>query len=281
MENENETQVVGNADAPYINNVLIPNYSIAENYHSIGHPSLVDYISTIAGSDFGVDSNNYPTRSLPYENIVDILSAHNLTWKAYMESMAGYRNGSCEGPLLNSGGIYGYFTKHDPFVYFTDITNNATRCSQIVPFTQFNSDLASGNLPSFSFVTPNILDDGHTTPLNASSCAPSGSTIQCSDNWLKSFLPGIIRNPEFANTIVFVTWDESVKPKNQNVTDTNKVLLIEVSPSSKKGFEDNTTYYSHYSLLATIEKVYNIENLGRNDTTANVMGSLFANNTPP
>jgi hypothetical protein len=282
LENKNGSELLGNKDAPYINKVLIPNYSIAERYYAVGHPSLPNYIAITSGTTFSITNNEYPVESLPYKNLVDLFSEHNITWKAYMESMPSNQKGSCNNELSNAaGGVYGYFTKHNPFVYYMDIMSNLTRCNRIVPLTQFSIDLANDQLPEFSFIAPNILDEGHTTPLNMASCAPSGTTMQCADNWLGGFLPQVINNPTFTNTIIFITWDESDKLGNQT-TDTNpnyNVPLIVVSPHSKKGFADNTTVYSHYSLLATVEKIYGLGNLGRNDITANVISDLFTNNT--
>lgn len=281
LENENESYIIGNKNAPYINKMLIPNYSIAEKYYALGHPSLPNYIAITSGSTFGIKTNDYFTELLQYTNIVDLFSEHNITWKAYMESMPIGRRGSCNTELGNAGGTYGYFTKHNPFVYYSDIMNNLTRCSQIVPLKYFSIDLANNQLPEFSFITPNILDDGHTSPPNNATCPPSGTALQCADNWLHGFLPKVINSSAFNNTIVFITWDESLVPSTQisNTIPSNNVLLIAVSPDSKKGFAENTTFYSHYSLLATIEEIYGLGNLGRNDTTANVLNNLFVNNT--
>jgi acid phosphatase len=282
LEDANESYVLGNPNAPYINNMLMPNYSTAEDYYGVAHPSLPNYIAMVSGSTFAIDENDFPTLSLSNKNLVDLLSEKDITWKAYMESMPG---GSCNAALSNEdGGIYGYYTKHDPFVYFKDIMDNLSRCSRIVPLTQFGVDLASDQLPDFSFITANILDDGHTAPpapQNKTTCPPSGTALQCSDSWLNGFLSQVVKNPVFANTIIFVTWDESAKVGN-NTADTNpnnRVLLIAVSPHSKKGFVDNSTLYSHYSLLATIEEIYGLGNLGKNDTTANVLNDLFLNDT--
>jgi hypothetical protein len=281
LEDKNESYVLGNSNAPYINDILIPNYSIAEDYYSVGHPSLQDYIAMTAGGTLGVTNDETPGWALTDKNLVDLFSEHNITWKGYMESMMG-QNDSCGSELLSSTiNSYGYVTRHNPFVYYTDIMNNMTRCRQIVPLTQFSIDLTNNQLPDFSFITPNVLDDGHTTPSNATTCPPSGTSLQCADIWLSGFLPQVTKNPVFSNTIVFITWDESARIGNEtkNTNPNNQVLLIAVSPDSKKGFVDNTTLYSHYSLLATIEKIYDLGTLGRNDTTANVIGTLFVNNT--
>jgi len=283
LQNKNESYVLGNGDAPYINQVLIPNYSIAENYYAVAHPSLPNYIAITSGSTLGVRKNEGFTERLQYTNIIDLFSEHNITWKAYMESMPANQDGSCNSELGDTNYTYGYFTFQDPFVYYINIMNNTARCNQIVPLAQFGVDLARNQLPEFSFISPNILDDGHTAspaPQNTTICAPSGTAMQCADNWLSGFLPQVTNNPVFSNTIIFVTWDESIRgSQTSNSFPNNKVLLIAVSPDSKKGFADNATLYTHYSLLATIEKIYNLGNLGRNDTTANVINDLFVNNT--
>jgi acid phosphatase len=282
LESKNESFVLGNKDAPYINNILVPNYSITDDYYSVAHPSLPNYIAITSGSTFGVRNNSLLVDSLPYKNIVDLLAEHDITWKAYMESIMTV-NGSCGGAFLSEAKeTYGYVSKHNPFAYYTDIMNNKTRCRQIVPLSQFSADLANNQLPGFSFITSNIMDDGHTAPPNATACAPSGTSLQCADNWLSRFLPPIINSPEFANTIVFITWDahHESAPMNQTTTSpNNRVLLIAVSPDSREGYVDNTTFYSHYSLLATIERIYGLGNLGRNDSTANVLSNLFVNDT--
>ena len=166
--------------------------------------------------------------------------------------------------------------KHDPFVFFTKIMDNQTRCKNIVPLTQFYADLADNRLPQYAFITPNTIDDGHTAPGNPAQCPPSGTTMQCADDWLKGFMPKIINSRAFSNTVVFITWDEAI-PYNG----TNKVLLLVVSPYAKKGFVENTAAYSHYSVLATVERIYSLGSLGRNDLTANVLSDMFVNNTIP
>ncbi len=281
LENKNASYVLSGSNDPYIKHILLTNYSAAEDYYSIGHPSLLNYVALIAGSPFNIKNNSYPVDTLNASNLVDLLEEHNMSWQAYMESMpksntsvvcANGVTDSTSDPINGPG----YVHKHDPFTYFQDILNNYGRCSKIVPMTQFYSDLQDNKLPQFSFITPNVTDDGHTAPSNPMRCPPSGLTMQCADNWLRSFMPTVINSEEFSNTIMFVTWDEA-KPYNGP----NKVLLIEVSPFSKHGFLENTTTYSHYSVLATIEHIYSLGNLGRNDSTANVTSDMFVGNVIP
>jgi Phosphoesterase family len=50
--------------------------------------------------------------------------------------------------------------------------------------------------------------------------------------------------------------------------------LILISPAAKAGFV-STNEYTHYNLLATIEKMLNLGNLGKGDATAKPMMDLI------
>ena len=49
----------------------------------------------------------------------------------------------------------------------------------------FYSDLSSGDLPTYAFVAPNLIDDAHR------SCVRTG------DNWLKKFIPLLTAGSNF------------------------------------------------------------------------------------
>src|SRR6266478_4306484 len=55
MENKDWVDIAGNSDAPYINNVLLPQASHAEQYFTPPdlHPSLPNYIWLEAGTKLG------------------------------------------------------------------------------------------------------------------------------------------------------------------------------------------------------------------------------------
>ena len=75
----------------------------------------------------------------------------------------------------------GYATRHNPFVYFHSIIDNTAVCNKdVVPMgtttgtmptgtpagiTGLATDLKSvATTPNFSFITPNLCDDGHDYP---------------------------------------------------------------------------------------------------------------------
>src|SRR5216117_4322202 len=63
MENHNWSQFRGAANAPYINNTLLPQASHAEQYYNPPslHPSLPNYLWLEAGDDFGVADDGWPS----------------------------------------------------------------------------------------------------------------------------------------------------------------------------------------------------------------------------
>src|SRR5881398_4173111 len=62
MENHNWSQFKSAANAPYINNTLLPQASHAEQYYNPPglHPSLPNYLWLEAGTNFGITSDLLP-----------------------------------------------------------------------------------------------------------------------------------------------------------------------------------------------------------------------------
>src|ERR1043165_4189247 len=63
MENHNWSSIKGSADAPYINNTLLPMASYAEQYYNPPniHPSEPNYLWLEAGTNFGVTDDGLPS----------------------------------------------------------------------------------------------------------------------------------------------------------------------------------------------------------------------------
>lgn len=254
-ENEDYNAIVNSSEAPY-QNQLIKHYALAADYFAVEHPSLPNYLDLTGGTDGGITSDCSPSPNCIVSgnnsNIADLLNASGLTWKEYAESMPSPCYES------NSGN---YAVRHNPFVYYTDITKNQLYCDQrIVPMNisdgsgLFN-DLKSGNLPNFSFVTPNVCSDGHD------SCDSSTTQVRQIDNWLSVVVPKIINSSSFSATALFIVYDEA------NTSPSNQVACILVSPFAKSGYISHVQY-THYSLLATVESIFGLPSLGRGDNTS-------------
>jgi phospholipase C len=99
MENTSEKSLIGNDNAPYINE-LADTVGLATNYYGITHPSQPNYVAITSGSTNGVANDNDTTVNAT--NIVDQLESHGKTWRDYQQSLS-LCNGnklahSCGGP---------------------------------------------------------------------------------------------------------------------------------------------------------------------------------------
>jgi phospholipase C len=185
------------------------------------------------------------THNLKATNLVDLLDAAHVSWKAYMEGYPGFcfPGASATTP---AGGAY--VRKHNPFISFDDIRTDARRCANIVDAGQLDGEIAAGRLPAFSFYTPNLDNDGHDTSLGYAS------------KWLKGFLEPKLSDPRFADgTLVIVTFDEG-----DGTPATDPLYTVLLGPMVSAGSLDSTPY-THYSLLRTVESVFGLPTLGRGD----------------
>jgi len=237
MENRSYDQaIVG----PYIHE-LATDYAVATDYHGVTHPSLPNYLAMTSGSTWGIADDGY--HPLPAGGIGAQLSAAGVSWRAYMEGMSG----TCfRSP-------YPYALKHDPFPYYGDACP-----SQVVPFTQFDADMA-GDVPRFVWITPDLCHDGHD-------CSTG-----IADQWLSQTVPKILATSAWQkNGLLLITWDEGEDSANHVVT-----LVIHPDPL----LHSSSRSYDHYSLLATIEDRLGVPRLG-SAAAAQAMNDLLATSPP-
>jgi phospholipase C len=231
FENHSYDQIIGNADAPYLN-ALARRYGLATNYHAVAHPSLPNYLALVGGSTFGIADDCTSCR-VSASNLADQLEKAGLSWKGYMEGMPA--------PCYRGASAGRYAKKHNPFAYFADIAGDAARCpAHVVPLGRLSADLASGSAPRFSFVTPDLCHDMHDC------------SVSTGDRWLRSFLPSILRDRSYRRDgAVFLTFDEG----DAN----NHVATIVITPPGIA--RRSSAHFDHYSLLRTIEDVFGLAHL--------------------
>jgi phosphatidylinositol-3-phosphatase len=244
MENHNREQIVGSKLAPYITSLALE-YAEAAGYHdSYVHPSNPNYIWMVAGQNFGILDNDDPRPGkviMSQSHIADQIEKAGLTWKTYQESMGA----PCG---LVSHGTYA--VKHNPFAYFADINGwdgttfqPSARCQEhIVDYTELDADLASGNVPDYVFITPNLLNDMHD------------GTVQDGDRWLSHEVPKILASDAFKNGgVLFLTWDEGYGQDDDPP-------FIAISPHASRGFVSQADYDAS-SYLKTVQAMLGVEEL--------------------
>jgi len=243
LENSEYREIIGNNDLPYLNG-LAAQYTVADSYYAIRHPSLPNYLALLAGHTFEISTDCTSDCFRDDRNLVDALEAKGKTWKSYQEDLPA----AC----FSGDGAGNYVLKHNPFLYFDDIRNDPQRCNQVVPFTQFVPDLEANRVPDFVWITPNLQHDMHDGPKAKS------------DRWLEELVPKIFASAAWQEGgVLFITWDEGVTNKGCCVVAAGgRVPLLVISPEAAGGYHI-TARATHYSLLRTIEDLWGLEHLGR------------------
>jgi phosphatidylinositol-3-phosphatase len=238
MENRSYSQAISSG---YVAQ-LASQYAYATDYHGVSHPSLPNYLALTSGTTYGIADDGF--HALPAGGLGAELTAAGIDWRAYMEGMS---NGCFHSP-------YPYALKHNPFAYY------GSACpSQVVPFTQFASDMA-GTVPQFAWITPNLCNDGHD-------CSSS-----VADTWLAKTVPTILNTSAWQdNGMLVITWDEGEDSANSVLT-----VIIRPNPVVHRSSKP----YDHYSLLATIEDTLGVPRLGE-AAQATPMTDLMAMQPPP
>jgi phosphatidylinositol-3-phosphatase len=271
MENTGFDSLIGNPNAPFIN-AAAANYGLAKTYYGVAHPSQPNYIAATSGSTNGVADDNDTTINVP--NIVDQLEANRKAWKAYMQSYS-----LCVTPLDHSCGNQLYERKHNPFISYQDVQNNPARVANIVDFSQFATDLASGKVADYTWISPDQCHDMHgraSTPDDPCDFSQVQALIAAGDAFLQSTVSAIMNSRAWTgNSIIFITWDESDFPfgDTSGCCDANPggghVVTITISHSDHSPRTSNVAY-NHQSMLATIEDGWQLGCLAFTCDTVNV-----------
>lgn len=315
LENESYGSTFGSGSAaPYLAQTLPAQGAQLTQYYGIGHYSLDNYVALISGqapndltqldcanfSDFAPTAHSlnadgqllgmgcvYPklVRTLP-----DQLEAAGFSWRGYMEDMGNNpqrESRSCGHPPVNAEdntqvAMPGdqYAARHDPFVYFHSIIDDAPRCAaHVVNLAQLPEDLARiESTPNFSFITPNLCDDGHDVPCVDRRAGGLGAV----DAFLRKWVPLIIRSPAFrADGLLIITFDESDGQGEEGASACchekplpgardqpgfsgpggGRIGAVLLSPYIRPGTFSGEPY-NHYALLRTVEALFGLPYLG-------------------
>jgi acid phosphatase len=268
-ENQSFGNVIGSASMPYLNK-LADRYGLAVNYFANTQPSIGDYFWLTTGQNITNDSNF--AGEVDVDNIARQLNLAGKTWKAYAQSLpsTGYIGGD----------QYPYVKRHNPFAYFTDVRNNPAQASNIVPFSQFATDLSSGQVPHYSFIIPDQQNNAHDCPAAIPNCT-NADKLASADNWLKNNIDPLIASAAFRQGgLLILTWDESVNSDTQNGG--GHVATVVISARSKQNFDANT-FYQHQSTLRTMAEALGLTNFPGAAATAPNMSEFFTTtpNTAP
>ncbi len=258
MENQDWEDVQGSADCPYINNVILPMASYGTQFNTPNdlHPSEPNYIWMEAGTNFGIVDDQLPSahRLATTNHLVTLLNNAGISWKTYQEDAPP----GC--PMTNR---FPYLARHNPFVFFDDVTTDDTYCTNhIRPFSDLAGDLTNGLVARYNFITPNQTNDMHDLGTGSTSQRAQG------DAWLSRQLPILLSSAAYTNDgAIFIVWDEG----NPN----GPIGMMVLSPHAKGGGYHNAIPYSHSSLLRSMQEIFQVRPFLGAAAFANTLSDLF------
>src|SRR6266481_364169 len=263
MENTDWSSIKGSSSAPYINSLLSV-AAHAEQYYNPpnNHPSLPNYLWLEAGTNFGISSDPNPPQRTSSPHLANMLDTAGISWKTYQEDEGSGAYDGSDCPNYGEGNWYD--VNHNPFVYFTDVTNNTTYCkAHVRPYSEFPTDLASNNVPRYNFIVPDLCHDMHENI----SCSQS-NRIRFGDTWLSTEVPKILASPAYLNNgALFITWDEGASGDGP-------IGMIVLSPKGKRGYS-NSISYTHSSTLRTMQEIFGVTPMIRDAANATDLSDLF------
>jgi phospholipase C len=164
---------------------------------------------------------------------------------------------------------------HQPFVYYQRWggTGGSLLASSphIQDDTKFYTDLSGGTLPQVTFIKPVGIDNDH----------PSYSALAEGEANTQKYIAAICASQYWNNTVVILTydenggrWDHVTPPKIDQWGPGTRVPMIVMSPYAKASYVDHTQYET-VSILAFIEKLFNLPSLGSRDAAATPLTNAF------
>jgi hypothetical protein len=142
-----------------------------------------------------------------------------------------------------------YVRKHNPAISYTSISNSQLRCSNITKLAGFDPAAAD-----FEMIIPNQINDMHS------------SSVAAGDAFLAEFVPQIVDSPAFADSVLFITWDEG----DTNDKGGGHIATIIASPNMPPGSHFDGADTTHYSMLRTIELAWGMPFLGAAATATTI-----------
>jgi acid phosphatase len=249
-ENTNYASVIGNSSMPYLNG-LAQQYGLATQYYAATHPSIGNYFMLTVG-DIVTNNDSYSGPLVTEDNVVRELLKAGKTWKSYAEDIprVGYT-----GPDVGK-----YARRHNTLALVSDVASDSTQVKNLVPFSQFATDLASHTLPNYAFIVPNLCNDAHD-------CA-----LSTADTWLKTNIDPLIKSAQFQQDgVLIIVFDESA---SDNTHGGGRIAWVVVSAKAKRGYQ-STTLYQHESTLRLSLSALGVTTFPNHAATAPDMGEFF------
>lgn len=267
LENHSYSNIIGSPSAPHLN-ALASECGVASNYHNITHPSLPNYVALTAGSTFGLETDLCHCM-LPIGGVFLQLAQTHQSWATYAENMPT----PCDPD--SAGGTYGYTPHHNPAVYYSRLRTTCKKHDVRMGSTSsgaLNGALVNRHLPTFSLMIPNLCDDMHAC------------SVQHSDAWVGAWVNRIVHSYQYQHqaTVIFITWDEGTdghigagEDCAANLSDQSCHVPLIVISRMVRAHSIARAYFTHYSLLHTIDALTGLPSLRKAATAPFGLGAAF------
>jgi hypothetical protein len=284
---------------------------IIGNLQSGGHLYPPDSVVGISDDDSPSVAPDYAPPGLPsfhrwsanLPSLAGQLVKAGKDWRAYLQNFPEAGTHLANWPAdANTAKLYA--VKHNPFPYVAEVQADPAQFAKQVPLEQLFGDLGSKSIPAFSYIVPDQCRDMHGLSNPLAPCGGANDTddvdVQRGDdeaNWLVGGIMGSQAWREGRN-VIFLVFDEgngpltcAYDPDNkidvvpgtllpgpdcyapQNFND--KVVLIAITNFGRHGVTDSN-FYSHYSLLRTIEAGFDLPYIGHAaDSTTKTLAPLL------
>lgn len=252
---------------PFLHSLMAEGTSMM-NYHAVYHPSDENYLAIAGGDTYAHGATYWPDINSPEENIADELQAQGESWKVYEQGMGTPCNAS---PATEFEFDPYYYPDDAPFINYTDVSANATRCQDhLVDTDELAADLQkTSTTPAFSWIAPDDYYDGE------SSGDGNATSRAVQDGWLDETVTPILRSPAWQTqrSLLIITWDESYPP-DTNTANAVAAVVVGSQGTVRAGYQ-SVVRYDHYSSGRTIENALGIAPLTANDEYATPFNDAF------
>jgi phospholipase C len=209
----------------------------------------------------GIDSSRLmPNQTFP--TIGDRLNKKGISWAWYSQGW--------DKAVAGKSSVFAY--NHEPFMLFANYAKGtAGRKKHLKDEKDFLKAAKEGALPAVSFVKPGRGYDQHPG---------SGPVYQGGMHALK-LINAVKNSSDWDSTLIILTydenggfWDHVPPPVKDRWGPGTRIPAIIISPFAKKGYVDHTQYET-VSILAFIEKRWNLKPLTDRDKNANPLQNVF------
>src|SRR5580700_2277847 len=188
----------------------------------------------------------------PRGELIDELQRKGVSYRVYGEQMTMLSDGKI------ASGLAGNADRDYPGAHI-DFGVLDTQRAKL-----FLADVAAHGLAAYSYLT---LPTDQTAGTKAAFYTPA-SYVANNDEALGEIVAGLSKRPDWRNTVVFVTMDDSQGTGDH--VDSHRMPAFAIGPYVRRGHVDQTRY-TIASILRTVEVVYGLDPLNMHDAAATPM----------